>query len=117
MGCDTYLIRKQNLPCSETRSYIYKETILWDGDGSEIADYLTDYELRRCVEPDELLEEVQNLLSQETLGSEDEYNRTSLTLLSEVLSKEPKTKRYLGEKNGIPCYESNGMEYELQLSY
>ena len=98
MGCDTYLIRKQNLPCSEPRTYIWKETILWDGDGTEIADYLTDYELRRYVEPDDLLEEVQKLLSQETLGSEDEYNRTALTLLSEVLSKEPKTRRYVGEK-------------------
>ncbi len=117
MGCDTYLIRKQNLPCSESRSYIYKETILWDGDGMEIADYLTNYELRWCVEPDELLEEVQTLLSQKKLGSEDEYNRTPLTLLSEVLSKEQKTTRCVGEVNGVPCYESNGMEYELQLSY
>ena len=117
MGCNTYLIRKQNLPCPESCSYIYKETILWDGGGIKIADYLTDYEPRRCVEPDELLEEVQALLSQKTLGSEDEYNRIALTLLSEVLSKEPKTTRYVGEVNGVPCYESNGMEYELQLSY
>ena len=34
--------------------------------GHELADYLTDYELRRWVEePEELLEEVQGLLSQE----------------------------------------------------
>ena len=117
MGCDTVFVRKQNLPCSEPRSYIYKETILWDGDGTEIAVYLTDFELRRWVEPDELLEEVQALLSRKTLGSEDEYNRVSLTLLSEVLSKELKTTQYVGEVNGVPCYESNGMEYELLVSY
>ena len=50
MGCDTIFVRKQDLPCSEPRTYIYKETILWDGRGHELADYLTDYELRRWVE-------------------------------------------------------------------
>ena len=105
MGCDTYLIRKQNLPCSEPRTYIWKETILWDGGGTEIADYLTDYELRRWVEePEELLEEVQGLLSQEKLGSDNDWNKEQLSLLSEVLSKEIKT-------NG------RDMDYELLVSY
>ena len=102
MGCDTYLIRKQNLPCTEPRTYVWKETILWDGRGTEIADYLTDYELRRCIEPDELLGEVQELLSQEELGSGDEWIREQLTLLTEVLKKEE---------------EDSELEYELQLSY
>ena len=75
MGCDTYLIRKQNLPCSEPRTYICKETILWDGRGSEIADYLTDCELRRCAEPSELLGEVQGLLNREKLGSYNDRNK------------------------------------------
>ena len=105
MGCDTYLIRKQNLPCSEPRTYIYKETILWDGRGHELADYLTDCELRRWVEePEELLEEVQGLLSQEKLGSDNYWNKEQLSLLSEVLSKEIKT-------NG------RDMDYELLVSY
>ena len=56
-GCDTYLIRKQNLPCSEPRTCNRKETMLGDGDGSEIANYLNDCELRRCVELNELLGE------------------------------------------------------------
>ncbi len=102
MGCDTYLIRKQNLPCTEPRTYVWKETILWDGRGTEIADYLTDYELRRYIEPDELLGEVQELLSQEELGSGDEWIREQLTLLTEVLKKEE---------------EDSELEYELQLSY
>ena len=72
MDCDTYLIRKQNLPCSEPRTCNLKEAILWDGDGSEIADYLTDCELRRCVEPDELLGEVQGLLNREKLGPDND---------------------------------------------
>ena len=105
MGCDTYLIQRQNLPCSEPRTYIYKETILWDGRGHELADYLTDYELRRWVEePEELLEEVQGLLSQEKLGSDNDWNKEQLSLLSEVLSKEIKT-------NG------RDMDYELLVSY
>ena len=102
MGCDTYLIRKQNLPCSEPRTCIWKETILWDGGGTEIADYLTDYELRRCVEPDELLEEVQELLSQEKLGSHNDWNKEQLSLLAEVLET---------------IQEESESEYELQLSY
>ena len=118
MGCDTIFVRKQDLPCSEPRSYIYKETILWAGRGTEIADYLTDYEDRRRIEePEELLEEVQGLLSQETLGSDHYWNKEQLSSLYEVLSKEPKTKRYVGEEKGVPCYESNGMEYELLVSY
>ena len=102
MGCDTYLIRKQNLPCSEPRTYICKETILWDGDGTEIADYLTDYELRRCVEPNLLLGEVQGLLSQETLGSDNDWNKEQLSLLTEVLET---------------VQDDSESEYELQLSY
>ena len=93
------------------------QLILWDGDGSEIAYYLTDCELRRCVEPNELLGEVQGLLRREKLGSDNDWNKEQLSLLSEVLSKEPMTKRYVGEENGVPCYESNGMEYELLVSY
>ena len=105
MGCTTVFVRKQNLPYSEPRSYIYKETILWDGRGHELADYLTDYELRRWVEePEELLEEVQGLLSQEKLGSDNDWNKEQLSLLSEVLSKETKT-------NG------RDMNYELLVSY
>lgn len=118
MGCDTIFVRKKNLPCSKPGSYIYKETVLWEGYGHELAYYLTDYELRRWVdEPEELLEEVQGLLSQEDLGYEDEYYREALTLLADVLSKEIKTQRHVGEENGVPCYESNGMEYELLVSY
>ena len=105
MGCDTIFARKQDLPCSEPRSYIYKETILWAGRGHELADYLTDYEDRRRVEePEELLEEVEKLLSQEKLGSDNDWNKEQLSLLSEVLSKEIKT-------NG------RDMDYELLLSY
>ena len=105
MGCDTIFVRKQDLPCSESRTYIYKETILWDGRGHELADYLTDYALRRWVEePEELLEEVQGLLSQEELGSDNDWNKEQLSLLAEVLSKEIKT-------NG------RGMDYELLVSY
>ena len=81
MGCDTIFVRKQDLPCSEPRTYIYKETILWDGRGHELADYLTDYELRRWVEePQELLEEVEKLLSQETLGSDNDLEQGSTIL-------------------------------------
>ena len=77
----------------------------WDGRGYELADYLTDYELRRRVEePDELLEEVQGLLSQEKLGSDNDWNKEQLSLLSEVLSKEIK----------INCRD---MDYELLVSY
>ena len=105
MGCDTVFVRKQDLPCSEPRSYIYKETILWAGRGHELAVYLTDYELRRWVEePEELLEEVQGLLSQEKLGSDNDWNKEQLSLLAEVLSKEIKT-------NG------RDMDYELLVSY
>ena len=105
MGCDTIFVRKQDLPCSEPRSYIYKETILWAGRGTEIADYLTDYEDRRRVEePEELLEEVQGLLSQEKLGADNDWNKEQLSLLSEVLSKEIKT-------NG------RDIDYELLVSY
>ena len=105
MGCDTIFARKQDLPCSKPRSYIYKETILWDGRGHELADYLTDHELRRWVEePEELLEEVQGLLSQEKLGSDNDWNKEQLSLLAEVLSKEIKT-------NG------RDIDYELLVSY
>ena len=105
MGCDTIFVRKQDLPCSEPRTYIYKETILWDGRGHELADYLTDYELRRWVEElKELLEEVQGLMSQEKLDSDNDWNKEQLSLLSEVLSKEIKT-------NG------RDMDYELLVSY
>ena len=105
MGSDTIFVRKQDLPCAEPRSYIYKETILWDGRGHELADYLTDYELRRWVEePEELLEEVHGHLSQEKLGSDNDWNKEQLSLLSEVLSKEIKT-------NG------RDMDYELLVSY
>ena len=104
MGCDTIFVRKQDLPCSEPRSYIYKETILWDGRGHELADYLTDHEDRRRIEkPEELLEEAQGLLSQEKLGSDNDWNKEQLSLLSEVLSKEIKT-------NG------RDMDYELLVS-
>ena len=97
MGWGNIFIRKQNFPCSEPRPFIHKETILWEGYGHELADYLTTYKLRRRVEePEEILEEVQGLLSQEDLGYEDEWIRKALTLLSEVLSKEPKSKRYVG---------------------
>ena len=102
MGCDTYFIRKQNLPCSGPRTYIWKETILWDGRGSEIADYLTDCELRRCVESDELLGEVQGLFSREKLGSDNAWNKEQLSLLNEVLET---------------VQDDSESEYELQLSY
>ena len=104
MGCDTYLIRKQNLLRSEPRTYIWKETILWDGRGSDIADFLTDCELRRCVEPDELLGEVQGLLNPEKLFCDHAWNKEQLSLLAEVLFKEIKT-------NG------RDMDYELLVSY
>ena len=71
-------------------------------EGSEIADYLTDYELRRCVEPDELLGENQGLLSREKLGSDNDWNKEQLSLLSEVLET-------------VQDYSES--EYELQLSY
>ena len=102
MGCDTYLIRNQNLTCSEPRTYIWKETILWDGRRSEIADYLTDCELHRCVKPDELLGEFQGLLSREKLGSDNDWNKEQLSLLSEVLET---------------VQDDSESEYELQLSY
>ena len=84
LSCDTYLILKQNLSCSDPRTFIWKETILWDGKGSEIAYYLSDYELRRCVESNELLGEVQGLLNREKLGSDNDWNKEQLSLLSEV---------------------------------
>jgi len=102
MGCDTFLIQKQNPSCSDPRTYIWKETILWDGGGSEIADYLTACEPRRCVEPNELLGEVQGLLSQETLDSDNDWNKTQLSVLSEVLET---------------VQDDSESEYELQLSY
>mgnify|MGYP001352199072 CR=1 FL=1 len=102
IACDTYLFRKQNLPCSEPRTYIWKETILWDGRGSEIADYLTDCELRRCVEPNELLGEVQGLLNREKLGSDNDWNKEQLSLLTEVLET---------------VQDDSESEHEPQLSY
>ena len=99
----TLFLSKQDLPCSEPRSYIYKETILWAGRGHELADYLTDYELRRWVEePEELLEEVQGLLSQMKLGSDNDWNKEQLSLLTEVLET---------------VQDDSESEYELQLSY
>ena len=102
MGCGTYLIRKQNLPRSEQRIYIWKETILWDGRGSEIADYLTDCELRRFVEPNELLGEVQGLLNRDKLVSDNDWNKQQLSLLTEVLET---------------VQDDSESGYELQLSY
>ena len=102
MGCDTIFVRKQDLPCSEPRSYIYKETILWAGRGHELADYLTDYEDRRWVEPVDLFEEVEKLLSQETLGSDNDWNKEQLSSLYEVLQT---------------VQDDSESEYELQLSY
>ena len=81
---------------------IRKGAILWDGGGTKIADYLTDYELRRCVEPIELLGEVQGLLNREKLGSDNEWNKEQLSLLSEVLET---------------VQDDSESEYELQLSY
>ena len=89
-------------PCSDPRTYIWRETIFWDGGGTEIADYLTDYELLRCVEPDELLGEVQKLLSQETLGSDNDWKKEQLSLLIEVLET---------------SQDERESEYALQLSY
>ena len=102
MGYDTYLIRKKDLPCSEPRTYIWKETILWDGGRTEIADYLTDCELRRCVESNELLGEVHGLLNREKLGSDNDWNKEQLSLLTEVLET---------------VQDDSESEYELQLSY
>ena len=102
-GLRHYFARKQDPPCFEPRSYIYKEPILWDGRGHELADYLTDYELRRWVEePEELLEEVQGLLSQEKLGSDNDWNKEQLSPLYEVLQT---------------VQDDSESEYELQLSY
>ena len=104
MGAHTYFIRKQNLPCEEPNTYIIKETYLWGGDGIYLGDLLTDLDPSRCVvDRDELMDWIQELLSEEKLGSDDEYNRKTLTLLAEVLSKEPK----------FTMSESNGMEYVL----
>ena len=102
MGSDTYLIWKQNLAFSEPGTCIWKETILWVRGGSEIADYLTDCELRRCVEPNELLGEVQGLLNREKLGSDNDWNKEQLSLLTEVLET---------------VQDDSESEYELQLSY
>ena len=101
MGSKTYLIRKQNLPCSEPRTCNRKETILQDGDGSEIADYLTDCELLRCVEPNELPGEVQELLGREKLGSDNYWNRATILLNEELETVQ----------------DDRESEYELQLSY
>ena len=69
-------------------------------DGTEIMQIsLTDYERQQVCRTWRSLggcSETHGV--QETLGSEDEYNRTAATLLSEVLSKEPKTRQYVGEK-------------------
>ena len=96
------MIRKQNLPCPEPRIYAWKEAILWDGRGSEIADYLTDCELRLCIEPNELLEEVRGLLNREKLSSENDWNKEQLSFLPEVLET---------------VQGDSESEYELQLSY
>ena len=100
MGCDTYLIREQ-ISLLATKNLYLEETIFWDGSGSKIADYLTDCELRHCVEPSELLGEVQGLLSREKPDSDNDWNMEQLSLLSEVLTT---------------FQDDSESKYELQLS-
>ena len=101
MGCDIYMIRRSKSPCSQPRTYIWKKTIFWDGSESKIADYLTDCELRHCVESSELLGEVQGLLSREKPDSDNDWNMEQLSLLSEVLTT---------------FQDDSESKYELQLS-
>ena len=85
-----------------TKDIYSKDAILWDLDGSEIADYLTYCELRRYVEPNEILGEIQGLLNREKLGADNDWEKEQQSLLTEMLEI---------------VHDDSESKYDLQLSY
>ena len=41
MDYNIFLIQKQDVPCVESKTFMYKEAILWNGIASNVPDYLS----------------------------------------------------------------------------